>query len=186
MTTARIIAICVLLMALVLFLLLLPITAKAKLYIDLISLKMFYVIKIFGIKLLSGTTEITNGKFDVHNTHNIILKKDKESQKKEGLFLRQLVKNTNIHKAEFYFDFGTHNAYSSSIVSGYAQVLFAMLTSYILTKNKYAHISEGVVTHYNHSTCEFAMQFVLGISVINILKSKIVANHQHKENINGK
>ena len=169
----------------VLLMLIFPFSTKIKFHIDLITLQSSYVIKILGIKLLCGKAYIQDNKLHIQNTHNAIIKQDKEEQKKEGLFLRQIIKNIHVQKLEIYFDFGLPNAYISSIVCGYAQIIFAALCSFVTTTSKYSHIKEGVMAHYKQERCELLSQLAIGISLAKIIKSKIIANKQHKENSRG-
>ena len=163
-----------------------PINAKVKIYINLIDLRAYYVVKILEIKLLCGMAMVEGTKFAFYNTHNKIIKEDKEKQKKEGLFIRQIIKHINAHKLDLYFEFGSNDASLSALVSGYAQLFFSALCAFTLAQNKYVHVFESVVTNCQTQTCEAAFQLVIGISIFKIIKAKIIANKMHKENVSGK
>lgn len=170
---------------LVYFLFVFKLNIKIKLHLNLTNLSAYYSIKILFIKLLCGRTLIENNNLIIQNTHNLILKNDKEYKIKQGLFIKQLVKHISVPKIELFFDFGTQNdAYLSSMVCGQIQILFGSICAYILAKNKMAHTLESVSPKYNQDVCEFSTKCILAISLYEIIKSKIIANKQHKENLN--
>jgi len=182
----QLLIVCLGLILFVVCLLFLPINIKLKLYVNFEDLKAYYSIKILFIKLLCGEIKIEDNKLVFCNIHNKIIKQNKEEQKKEGLFIRQIAKNINTHKLDLIFEFGSNDASISALVCGYAQMIFSLVCSHVLVYSKYAHVFEGVVTNYKQQTCQFTMQLILGINIIKIIKSKIVANKMHMENSYGK
>ena len=164
-----------------------PMNIKLKFHIDAVKGKMFYSIKILGIKILIGTIFYHDGKIVVQNTNNLILMGDKEVRKKESLFIFQVIKQITISRLELYFDGGLESQpFVSSLVSGYIYSLFCGISAYIITRHPLSHINIKVNPTFNSTMLELSALSLLEISLLDIVVAKIKSQKQYKELKNGK
>ena len=159
-----------------------PMNIKLKFHIDAITGKIFYSIKILNIKILIGTIYFFDGRFVVQNTHNLILKDDKEIRKKEDIFLLQVIKQISISRLELYFDGGMVSSPAMlALVCGFVYSLFCGISAYTITRHPLSHINISVNSNFKQSILEISALSLLEISLLKIVVAKIKAKRIYKE-----
>lgn len=165
----------------------LPIPVKIKLYANLEDMKMYYCVKLLGIKLLCGKIEIFEDNFCIQNTHDIFSKIDVKDKQKEGLFIQEVVRRIEVSKLNIYVSIGIKDdACAAHLLSSSLFAVLVAASEILLSKYDSIHISENIQTCFDKTQLEICTESSMQLSIDEIITAKMVANKKHKENMYGK
>lgn len=168
--------------SLVLMLFVFPFKARLMGHFNLFEKKGFYSFKAWRIKLLCGKVYLDgNNQLKVENTNNALKGSyQDEFMKRLGL---EILKEMDVKKVELFFSGGfKDNSFSSAIICGGARFIVDIIYSFLSQKYEKVRLIEDISPEFYNDTIELTFDFVVAISIFQILKSLIIAKlNIHKE-----
>lgn len=170
--------------SLILLMLTFPFKSRLMGHFNLIEKKGFYSFKAWRIKLLCGRVYIDgNGELKIENTQNAIKDKYKDAYMKR--LSLELLKALDVKKVELFFSGGFEkNSFSSAMLCGSASVFVNLIYSFLSQRYENVRLFEDVNPTFNKNSLELTFDFVVSISLLQILISMVRAKIEQKREVN--
>ena len=168
---------------LLLLIIMFPFKIRAMGHFNLLSLKGYYTLKIWRLKILCGKIERDDsGELKVTNANNI-LKGDFNNPFVKKLS-KEILDRIDVKKIEIFFTGGFINdSYSSAIMCGTISSVIKSLYGYLSLMYEDVELYEDVNPTYNESNLELTVSGIVCVSLFKLFVGVISANIKTKKEL---